>query len=430
MLFSKNQAARAETESGDDWFDARRFAALLAGLALASYPQVWLGLQTFVYRDFGIFSYPIAYHLRESFWHGELPLWNPLNSCGTPFLAQWNTQALYPPALFYLLLPLSWSLGVFCLLHLFWGGMGMFLLAESWVQNRRAAAFAGIAFAFNGVMLNSLIWPATVAGLGWMPWVVWLVERAGREGGRKIFLAAIAGALQMLSGAAEVVMLTWALAGTLTLVEFFRGEFPRKKIVLRAGLVVLLVSGLAAAQLLPFFELLDASRRQQGVSAAVWPMPPTGWLNFFAPLFRCRAYQGVFMQDNQFWISSYYVGVTTVVMAIWATCRLRDASVRLMAALILFCLVLALGDATPLYNWLNRCVAVVGLMRFPIKFIILPVFLLPLLAARNLAGTKKSSVWRWFWVWIAAVILMTAILGWNHFLQQPDDDRRAVFLNG
>ena len=107
--------------SHDDWLTPRRFATLLALLVLASYPQVWFGFQTFVYRDFVVFSYPNAYYLRESFWRGEIPLWNPLNNCGVPFLAQWNMQALYPPALFYLLLPLSWSLGVFCLLHLFLG---------------------------------------------------------------------------------------------------------------------------------------------------------------------------------------------------------------------------------------------------------------------------------------------------------------------
>jgi hypothetical protein len=435
MLFSKNQAARAETESGDDWFDARRFAALLAGLALASYPQVWLGLQTFVYRDFGIFSYPIAYHLRESFWHGELPLWNPLNSCGTPFLAQWNTQALYPPALFYLLLPLSWSLGVFCLLHLFWGGMGMFLLAESWVQNRRAAAFAGIAFAFNGVMLNSLIWPATVAGLGWMPWVVWLVERAGREGGRKIFLAAIAGALQMLSGAAEVVMLTWALAGTLTLVEFFRGEFPRKKIVLRAGLVVLLVSGLAAAQLLPFFELLDASRRQQGVSAAVWPMPPTGWANYLVPLFHCHSSQGVFMQAGQSWINSYYAGVATLVLAVIAIWRTGRVRVWLLAGLVGLCLVLALGAATPAYGWLSRHVSAIELMRFPVKFLILPALGLPLLAACALAEKSLGAVCKanriiFLAICLATVALVLGLVGWQWRTEPPGDDRTIAVFNG
>ncbi len=150
MPLHTTQGAKVETVSNDAWLKPRWFVTLLAVLMLASYPQIFLGFQTFVYRDFGIFSYPIAYHLRESLWHGEIPLWNPLNNCGVPFLAQWNTQVLYPPALFYLLFPLSWSLGVFCLLHLFWGGCGMFLLARRWTQNHLAAAFAGIVFTFNG----------------------------------------------------------------------------------------------------------------------------------------------------------------------------------------------------------------------------------------------------------------------------------------
>jgi len=309
MPFFSMPAANGTGADRDDWLTPRRFILFLAVLTLAAFPQVFLGFQTFVYRDYGIFSYPIAFHNRESFWHGEIPLWNPLNNCGMPFLAQWNTQVLYPPGLFYLLLPLPWSLGAFCLLHLFWGGLGMFVLAQRWTRHRFAAAFAGVVFAFNGLTLTSLVWPATIAGLSWMPWVVWLAERAWREGGRTIVPAACAGALQMLSGGTEVVLLTWVLLGALFLAEFIPGEFPRGKILVRVCLVVLLISGLSAAQLLPFFDLLDYSRRQQDISAAMWPMPATGWANFIVPLFHCRSYQGVFMQPNQFWTNSYYTGV-------------------------------------------------------------------------------------------------------------------------
>ncbi len=418
----------------DDWLTPRRFAVLLALLVLASWPQVWLGLQTFEYRDFGIFSYPIAYYFRESFWRGELPLWNPLSSCGTPFLAQWNSQVLYPPALIYLLFPLSWSLGVFCLLHLFWGGLGMFVLAQAWVQNRRAAAFAGIAFAFNGVMLCSLVWPATIAGLAWMPWVVWLAQRAEGEGGRKMIWAALAGALQMLSGGAEAVMLTWVLITGLGLLDFLRGEMSRIKIVLRLGFVVALISGLSAAQLLPFFDLLDYSRRQEGISAALWPMPATGWANYFVPLFHCHSFQGVFMQDNQGWINSYYAGVATVVLALLALWHVRRAQVWLLALLVLLGGVLAAGEATPVYGWLARHVNAVGLLRFPVKFLILPSLLLPLLAAFALSGKKlaagKINRAMLLLVGSAALAVTLGIVGWIWRFEPPGSDRTTMIFNG
>src|SRR5947207_6056064 len=106
----------------------------------AAYPEVILGMAAFFFRDFGYFGYPLAFHHRNSFWRGEVPLWNPLNNCGVPFLAQWNTIVLYPGSLFYLLLPLSWSLGVFCLVHVFLAGLGMYFLARRWTGNRLAAS--------------------------------------------------------------------------------------------------------------------------------------------------------------------------------------------------------------------------------------------------------------------------------------------------
>src|ERR1043165_9599711 len=115
--------------SAAEWFTAHRFALLLALLICASFPDVVSGRGTFFHRDFSLFGYPLAAHLRESLWRGEVPLWNPLNYCGLPFLAQWNTLALYPLSLIYVILPLSWSLGAFCLGHLYLAGLGMYALA-------------------------------------------------------------------------------------------------------------------------------------------------------------------------------------------------------------------------------------------------------------------------------------------------------------
>src|SRR6266496_3998461 len=182
------------------WLTPGRFALILAAGIFAAYPEVVLGMRTFFFRDFGNFGYPMAFHHRESFWRGEIPLWNPLNNCGLPFLAQWNTMTLYPGSLFYILFPLSWSLGVFCLLHEFLAGLGMYFLAREWTGNRLAAAVAGMAFAFNGLTLNCLMWPNNIAGLGWMPWVVLLVGRAYRTGGTDLLAAAVAGVIQMLAG--------------------------------------------------------------------------------------------------------------------------------------------------------------------------------------------------------------------------------------
>jgi hypothetical protein len=44
-----------------NWFTPVRFGILLALLIFGAFPQGLLGLQTFVVRDYGFFSYPVAF---------------------------------------------------------------------------------------------------------------------------------------------------------------------------------------------------------------------------------------------------------------------------------------------------------------------------------------------------------------------------------
>src|SRR2546427_567626 len=207
-----------------------RFAIILAVLLLASFPDVIFGWRSFFTRDFANFGYPLAWHVQQSYRAGEIPLWNPYNFAGIPFLAQWNTLALYPLSLIYILLPLPWSLNCFNLLHLYLGGLGMFCLARRWLSDGRAAGVAGVAYAFSGLMVSSLMWPNNMAALGWLPWGLLAGERAACEIGNGRVTATLVLALQFLSGAPEIIGLTWAglLAVILFAQETPAGATPRR----------------------------------------------------------------------------------------------------------------------------------------------------------------------------------------------------------
>jgi hypothetical protein len=383
-----------------------RFALLLALLILATFPQVLLGLETFVIRDYGFFAYPLANFQRECFWHGELPFWNPYNNCGVPFLAQWNTMPLYPPSLIYLLLPLPWSLSFFCLLHLWFAGFGMFFLARRWTGNSFAAAFAGVAFAFNGLTLNLLMWPSHIATLSWMPWVVLAVEGAWREGGRKIILAAFIGAMQMLAGGPETIFLTWILLLALWVQQFIAGggdasspafsatgaSQPRVAIFWRFPLVAALVIALAAAQLLPFLDLAVHSQRGAGYADTRWSMPGWGWANLLVPMAFGRTWtEGVFFQYEQSWTSSYYLGIGALWLALLAVWTVRERRVRLLGAAALVALIFSFGGNTFIYPALRKIIPQLSLMTYPIKYVIFVAFSAPLLAAFALARLFSLS---------------------------------------
>lgn len=281
-------APRAGQPTGkmlEPWLDPRRFTLILAGLILAFFPGLIFGGKSLVFRDFGFFTLPNAYFLRECFWHGELPLWNPLNNCGIPFLAQWNTACLYPLTLIYLLLPLVWGLNFFLLLHLLIAGLGMYWLASQWTHHRVAAAVAGVAFAFNGMSLNSLMWISNLAALAWMPWIILLAEQAWRQGGRHVILAALAGTFQMLAGAPEIIAFTWLIIFVLAGGDWLRGQPRRGRMVGRLFVTMGLISLLSAAQLLPFLDLLAHSERMGSVQTSLWAIPPGA-----GPVCLCRSF--------------------------------------------------------------------------------------------------------------------------------------------
>jgi len=435
MLNPAKPALLLKATAPDSWLTTGRFALFLALLIAAAFPGVLHGGRTFVFRDFGLFGYPLAYFHRQAFWQGELPLWNPLNNCGLPFLAQWNTLCFYPCSLIYLLLPIPWSLSFFCLAHLFWGGLGMYVLANHWTRHRLAAALAGVVFAFNGLSLNALMWPNIEATLGWLPWVVWLAQRAWLEGGKTLVWAVLAGATQMLAGGPEPILFTWLILFTLASGDWITRAVSRSRILARFCLLGALVALVSAVQLLPFLQLLAHSQRDTGFSSAShdWSMPFWGWNNFLVPLFRTSpTAQGVFFQNGQYWTSSYYVGVGTVFLGAVAFWRVREWRVRLLAGLVFLGAVLALGEGTLLYSAVRACLPGFGLLRYPVKAVVLVTTLAPLLAAIGITWLARAEGGGSFEVGVAALLffLIAAVVACDWRSPIPADVWRATWHSG
>lgn len=425
-----------ETGRAFNWFTPMRFGILLALLIFAAFPQVVLGLQTFVVRDYGFFSYPLAHFQKQLFWHGEIPFWDPYNYCGAPFLAQWNTMPLYPGALIYLLLPLNWSLSFFCLLHLWFGGLGMYFLARRWTGNNFASAFAGTVFSFNGVSLNLLMWPSHTATFAWMPWVVLAVESAWGGGARRICLAVLAGAMQMLAGGPEIIFFTWVILLVLWIQQLFLGTLPRAKLICLFPLMVVLVIALTSVQLLPFLDLAGHSERHGNFADLRWSMPASGWANYLVPMLygNTRNMGGVFFQYDQLWTSSYYLGIGTVWLALLAILPPRESRVRPLSVLVIIAFVFALGENTFVYPALRNIFPALSMVTYPVKYVLLITFIAPLLAAFTLAklvGTESAGFKNWI-VTVGAILL--ASIGGIIFcaiqFPHPGDDTQATIING
>jgi hypothetical protein len=156
---------------------------------------------------------------------------------------------------------------------------------------------------------------------------------------------------------------------------------------------VWLVAALSAAQLLPFLELLSHSHRNLEFSHdAEWAMPLSGLGNFLVPVLHCyEGPHGVFVQHNQYWVSSYYTGASAFALAVVGVCVARNRRAWLLLGVAVFCVWMAMGSSGIIYPLVKKVMPLLGLMRYPIKFIVLPVFILPLFAAFGVAWLQNQS---------------------------------------
>jgi len=406
------------------WCTPARFAVLLALLLVAQFPGVVLGTSSFFHRDFGVLAWPTVWYHRDQFWRGEFPLWNPLSHCGVPFLAQWGTMSLYPGTLLYLLLPVPWSLNIFCLAHLWVGGVGMRRLAEQQTGDCFGAAVAGVIFVFNGITMSCLSWPNYAAALGWMPWVIAFADQTTKRRTHLTVLAVIFSTMQILSGAPEIILLTWLIVAASALHKFSQDRHNWRAIF-RIGLVPALAIGASAVQLLPFLDLLQHSQRLTESVGEQWALPWQGLINTVAPLIgRVRDMQGFFVQPGQEFFTSVYLGCGTIAMVAAACHGHAQPMARLLLALAFLGVWLGLGEKGGAWHWIQTALPPLAIVRYPVKALILTMATTSLLTAfafkqittgeekMRERGLRRLLIWCCI-VWVAITGATFAAQNWS-----------------
>ncbi|MCS7001484.1 MAG: hypothetical protein NZ518_01420, partial [Dehalococcoidia bacterium] len=348
--------------------------------------------------DLIVQNYSWKQFIADSYRHGHFPLWNPYLFAGTPFLAAGQYAALYPFGALFIVLPVAVAYGWFAALHLWLAGVFTYLYLRIIGVARMGAFVGAVAFQFAGFLVVSFVWPMILSAAVWLPLGLAMCELVARHLERGTWNAkgvgltpaarlvvpvgAIAVGMQLLAGHLEISFyflftlmtysafrLIWALARGRKLIPTIRAGF---------GLLMLVGLGfaVAAAQLLPFFELIRENYRIGQVTFAEvqgWALPVTHLLAYLIPdIFGNPTHHSIFnlvtgqwepvvnsrdtfgnVRDYPFWGAknyvegAVYVGVAPLILAAVAIWRVRSKYVAFFAGYLVFCLLLAFG--TPLY---------------------------------------------------------------------------------
>ena len=370
---------------------------------------------------------------------GELPLWNPLVGMGAPLLANYQSALLYPPTWVYFALAalgglplMAWGQAVMVALHLAWAGWGMGLLIRRLGKRELAQTVGGLAFGLSGYLVARAHFLSINAAVAWLPWILLTAYDLIHEprSKRAVLKLAFVLALQWLAGHAQIAWYTLILAIAWT--AFWAWSAGRWRSLgagaLRFGIAGLLAFCLSAAQLLPTAEYLANSQRATQVDfaqAATYSFWPWRLIGLAAPNFFGNPAHGDYWGYGNFWEDAIYVGLLPLFLGIaglWWFRRKKEIKplIVFLVAVITVSFLLALGNNTPLFEWLYRHMPTFALFQSPTRFTIWMVFVLALLAALAVDYWNRPAGRSLYWshLGLAAAVAVLAGSGVGAFLAQ------------
>jgi hypothetical protein len=357
------------------------------------------------YSDLTISHYPNAIFIKQSlFGNGQIPLWSDTILSGYPFAADPLSGLWYPPGWPAFVLPLPLGFNLLVLMHLLWGGLGMYLFLKSERKNLLPALFGAVMFeslpklfAHYGAGHLTIVYAVC-----WTPWLFWAEKRrSGLESVNQgsILPGAIVGIMLLADVRwAALAVIGWALYSVYLKVIVQHQSISKLSVDNRPGSIkkyspdliywirafsVQLFIGLllAAPLLLPLVEFTRLSSRQAMTPADIlsYSLPPANLLGILIPD------MGAYAETIT------YCGALAVVLFFWI---LIDRTMRrkniFWIGLVILAFIYSLGSALPFSSLLARLPGF-SLLRVPARMVFMAGFGLSILVASGVESLSASA---------------------------------------
>ena len=382
--------------------------------------------------DIGLYFVPMLDHLHRSLAAGRVPLWNPWILCGAPYVGNPQTWPLYPGAALWRIWDAPRAIGWSVALHAWLAGVGMYLFARRTTRVRWAPALlAALTFMFGGHFVSKEQFPNMLQAEAYVPWLLYLTDRALTTLRRRdALLAGAALGLQLLAAHAQITLLTiylvliycgWRIPSL--------GPWTRPRVLRLAAIAALAAIvgvGLAAGQLLPAVELYQSAWRQNLSFKIVdrFYLPLNQLENFVVPTAHGHPIDGSFTARGNFWETCCYVGVFPALAALRAmgTAWRRGAArpARFWIIVFLLGVWLATGKDGHLYYFAYKTLPGFKSFHDPARCLLWGAAALSVLAAIGFDAAISGAARRGWcagrgWQWAPLAILALVFVDLAHF---------------
>ncbi|MFN3421877.1 MAG: hypothetical protein ACK40X_09170, partial [Armatimonadota bacterium] len=276
-------------------------------------------------------------------YYGRIPLWTNRVGCGFPFLANPQTQSLYPPTLLG-----NWAVNRLCktlpislrsarlmtwlaLFHTLLALVGTYLLIRSYGISRLSSLVGAAAYGLGSFQIAWALLPTLPATAAWLPLTIWLLRKLVAATADANLKAAsgfgigfsLSLAMMLLAGHGQIAiysLLALLLFSLLEIVPIYRKV--KFAALFAVALPFLFSFLLAAAQLLPTMELAPLTHRHgaptwEGYKAfAERGLTISDWATMALPFLFGNPIDGSYFGKESFADYCAYAGFGVLVLAI------------------------------------------------------------------------------------------------------------------
>lgn len=345
--------------------------------------------------DLVSFIYPMYRFTARSLHAGQIPLWNPYQYAGAPFLADNQSGIFYPFNLALFLLTPAFTYKTIeglVIWHFFFAGAAMYTCLR-WLRvrakgmdpaiSRLSALLGAFAFMFSGAFINHIGHLNLIAVAAWLPLAFAGLHRAiEADTVRQRIGWSVGGGLALgigaLAGHGQITFLTAAFLGAYAL--YITTVLGRRWALPLLALVAVVAVSAAALSLFPTFASLPYTLRAEFdfARSTNFSLTPQALLGLFAPDFFGRGIANFWGAWTR--VEFGYAGILPWALTLFLIMARPSRKTLFFALAGLFFLLLALGPNTPLYALVFGWLPTVP-FRVPARFLLLADFCLAVTAA-------------------------------------------------
>jgi len=278
---------------------------------------------------------------------GNIPSWNPYEMTGKPLLGNFQSGALYPLNVFFVLLPFSISWSLLILLQTLLFGLFMFLYLRNLKINQYGALLGSLSVSFSGFSIAWLEWGNIVSTALWLPLILFTIDKINiKKIGSKALplylLMLVALVCSFFAGHLQSFAYLYVFSIAYFILRWFETKDIKKLVpFIIMHLLFVIITIVQWYPTLQFILLSSRSSDQSFQTIEGWFIPWKHLIQFIVPDFFGNPATLNYWGTWNYGELVGYVGIMPLMLALYAFYKKTKISL-FYAAVILICLVMAL----------------------------------------------------------------------------------------